>query len=661
MYFITFGQLGDKNHHNNHNNEQQRRKMMKQTIHKCTRIHTVLTTQTYRCHSNITGIDFTQKPSQFMKTLEERYTMTTPTTTTSTITANADTYMKQQETQQHLYQIMSINSHLNTRNESLLRQLNEMMHVANMEPEEQERAMKRFKKIVSADPRRPETDEEDPIVPLHLRDPMQGIIKREELLRRFEVLQSIFESVTETTALQGFHMANAPLLQLDSPLISLLSNIKYHNYPPIYTLDIYLTRVINAFQLGEYERAEQSCHQLLKQVKDLTALVDRAVHLQKRREALKTAEFKPSGKFPQGSEEVEAALEELRNRYYTVPTRWNVYGVQYPEFDPILGIEENNDLIYENIKSYEMQAYIALMEIYSISNQVEKAEEFLTKRMEDPTLENTLTNALDVSNMGALRARQGRFEEAIVLLAKGVKQLLAFPRVGSLRSVYEIMLLLCEEKLKRRNTAEDILMLHDRLMTGSRTAAEEGDDAEIKQYIRLVLVDTLLSRNNSRAHKYIDDMLMQRGVPRDRVVSSDYAHILKRRAEALAIDRRDTNRIIQLYEHAVKISILQTGEFGYKLPLIYDSYANYCEQIGDSNSANALRAKRDSVLQHNACPSIESLKTQEQFSFLLLGISIPNSYSLLPTGQGDICGTRTGIDSLQHLNQLKSNVFEILK
>jgi hypothetical protein len=292
---------------------------------------------------------------------------------------------------------------------------------------------------------------------------------------------------------------------------------------------------------------------------------------------------------------------------------------------------------------------------------VEKAEEFLTKRMEDPTLENTLTNALDVSNMGALRARQGRFEEAIVLLAKGVKQLLAFPRVGPLRSVYEIMLLLCEEKLKRRNTAEDILMLHDRLMTGSRTAAGESDDAEIKRYIRLVLVDTLLSRNNSRAHKYIDDMLMQRGIPRDRVVSSDYAHILKRRAEALAIDKRDTNRIIQLYEHAVKISILQTGEFGYKLPLIYDSYANYCEQIGDSNSANALRAKRDSALQHNACPSIESLKTQEQFSFLLLGISIPNSYSLLPTGQGDIRGTRTGIDSLQHLNQLKSNVFENLK
>jgi hypothetical protein len=594
--------------------------------------------ETRRHASTQKDIDFTQSPSDFLKSLDalnesKTTTQTTPTTQqlTDKITSN-----------QRLHQILSLNAQLHTRNATLLTQVKQLLQEAQNEPEQQEKAMERFRRITSSDPSTISEEER--------KNPVQGITTRKQLLQRFEAIQSLFEHVTETTSQEGFHKASAQLLQLDSPLFPLLEDTKYHNYPPIYTIDVYLTRIINALQLGDFARAEQSCSELLARVKTLSAQIDKALTAKRRREALETAEFRSSGKYGNVSIDVESDLELLRKRYYTTPSKWNVYGISYPDFDPIIGIEENNDVITENINAYATQAHISLMETYILSNQIDKAEQYLLTRMEDPTLENTFTNALDIGTMGTVRACQGRFDEAVTYYSRAIKQLLLFPKTSVLRTLYELLLLQSEQALGKRNIGDDILSLRDRL------ASEES--AELKQYIRGLIADTLLSRNNSKAHSYIDAMIQARGIPSKSKSSFDLPQILRRRADALTIDldvndKEAVDRIRQIYNQAIEISIQQTGDNGYTLPLIYDSYANFNKIIGDNQTATAVASKRDAVNQQNNT-TVEQLKVQQKFLTSLIGLYLPREqFSLVPR---EAESRKPGIDNLQQLNQMRDNI-----
>jgi hypothetical protein len=618
---------------------------MRSALSKCNRArqlqqkvvrHSAISNTLRHASTSREEIDFTQPPSEFMKNLDRWSSKAT-----SESAQQQPVITDKHTTNQRLHQILSLNSHLETRNATLLSQVKSLLEEAQKEPARQEKAIERLNKIANADPATLSEDER--------KNPLNGITTRQQLLQRFEGIQSVFEHVTETTSTEGFHVASAPLLQLDSPIFPLLTDAKYHHFPQTYIIDIYLTRIINALSLRDFERAEKSCDELANRVKALTTQVERALAAKRRREALETAEFRSSGKYGDVSTQVESDLEDMRKRFYSLPSKWNVYGVNVPDFDPILGVVQNADLILDNVKAYATQAHISKMETYILSQQIEKAEGFLLSRLEDPTLENTFINAIDIGTMGTIRACQGRYEEAVPYFTKAVKQLLSFPKTNVLRTFYELQLLQSEQALGKRDIGEDILSLHDRLVS--------EESIELKQYIRSIIADTLLSRNNSKAHNYIDAMLKTRGVPSKRFASFDYPHILKRRAEALAIeldvnDKITIDRIHQIYNQAIEISIQQTGVNGPLLPLIYDSYANFSKTIGDNKTTSEVERKRDAVNQHNNT-TISALQTQQKFLSTLIGLYLPREqFSLIPKEDEEV---RKGVDNLQQLNQLRAN------
>lgn len=674
-------------------------------------------------------IDFTQSPSQFIQQLKS---VPSPS---STSTSSSQGNQQQLKTRQSLVQIQSLNQHLTTRAESLVQSLNRMIDEAETYPKRQQELLEEFKRMTSSSSSQQQEEESttNTTTTTTTSDILNQLTSFEQYLSRFQFVQSTLHHVNEHVLNQGFHQAHATLFNHsnsknsttttnnnnnNNPLLTVLNasstgttvtnalnTTSYHHYPLIYSLDMFMTSVLNAFELGDVHRAQSELAEFVARLKSLSQLIDRSLVAYKRRVALLNAEFKSSGKYGvvgSGVEDVEGDLEELRRLYYSVPSHWTVLNNSGNdsssknrfEFDPILGNElpNNIDAVMESVVQYEAQAHLTLVEILSLTSHhgsITEAEQVLKTRLEDPTLENTLSNALDVGGYATLKARNGQLEEAIPLFSRAIKQLLAFPRTSLLRHVYEQMMLLCQVRLGQKSeeaTGDLILKLVDSLSsdattataastaslkTGTKkttatataatttTATTSEEEAQSKHYTRLVLVDLLLSRNNgAQALAFIDQMIASRGIPHQRVTSFDYPYLLQRRAEALAMtENKNSSAIQQTYEQAIAIAIEQVGANGYKLPLIYNSYANYCEQVlGDVNKATELRNKMQSVLAHNNV-TLDNVKNADLFSFVLIGLSLPRAYPLIPTESPVV--KQEGIDSLQRFNQLREDIFNI--